>query len=301
MVEYMNKTKTLVIINPRSGRIKPFEKHFDVCAALMQEGFDVSCFTTQKSTDARRAARELSGDCELIVCRGGDGTLNEVLNGIADSGRRITVGYIPSGTSNDFAKTMGIPRSAEAAVKLIADGSPHPHDTGLFNAQTYFNYTACFGVFTKASYATSQKHKNSFGYAAYLTQGVKELTSIRPVHMRVTCDGTVCEGDYIFGAVTNALCVGNFLHYDETKVDFNDGVFEVLLASMPSNPIEFLQLVYGAYRKQFDERFITTLTGRDITFESTSPVAWSLDGEYGSSTDFTHIECIKSGIDIIKP
>ncbi|NMP38113.1 MAG: YegS/Rv2252/BmrU family lipid kinase [Clostridiales bacterium] len=293
--------KARIITNPRSGRIKIGPKLFDLEAFFSENGVDTTLFNTGGQGDALRYARELAGRYDAVICRGGDGTLNEVMNGVVQSGERRPIGYIPAGTSNDFASTMGIPHSCRAAAQLILSGSPEPHDIGLFNSGRYFNYTACFGAFTSASYATPQRQKNFFGYGAYLTEGIRSISAIKPVKIKITCDGEPLEGDFIFGSVTNALTVGNLIKYDPSGVDFNDGVFEMMLAKKPPTFSGLARLVIDATRKKFDPEYIFFLKGKEFIIESETPTAWSLDGEFGGETESTVISCIKSGISIIKP
>ena len=229
-----NRKKALVIVNPRSGRLKVGPQMFNIADYFTKNNIETTVYTTAGSGDAKRFAEQMAVEHDILVCRGGDGTLNEVINGLKLSGAAIPVGYIPAGTSNDFANTVGIPTKAKRAIDLIVNGTAYQHDLGAYGDNGYFVYTASFGIFTKASYATSQNAKNIFGYPAYLAAGIPELRHVKEYQLKITCDGRETEGKYIFGAVTNSLVVGGIIHYDRDIVDFNDGKFEFILAKKPA-------------------------------------------------------------------
>lgn len=292
--------KVLVIINPRSGKIKVRAQLFDIASCFSENGCETTVFTTRAKGDAQRYAAAMADRFDAVVCRGGDGTLNEVVNGIMRASEKKPIGYLPAGTSNDFAHTLGIPNLGKKSVEAIVYGTPVPHDIGIFNEDRYVNYTASFGVFTKSSYATPQPAKNLLGYGAYLSFAVKELSHIRTYRVKVTCDNEVYEGDYVFGSITNALAVGGFIHYDKNTVDFNDGIFELILVKKPDTVREWYDVIKGAHVRKFDERFITCLKGKEFKFESDQAIAWSLDGEFGGEHRLSAFRVIRSGIEIIR-
>lgn len=292
--------KVLVIINPRSGRLRVRSQLFDIASCFSEHGCETTVFTTRARGDAERYAAAMADRFDIVVCRGGDGTLNEVVNGVMRAKEKKPIGYLPAGTSNDFAHTLGIPYEGKKAVSAIFNGSPVPHDIGMFNDERYVNYTASFGLFTKSSYSTPQPAKNFLGYGAYLSVAVKELSQIKTQRVKVTCDGEVYEGDYVFGSVTNALAVGGFIHYNKDEVDFNDGIFEMVLVKKPDTIRQWYDLLKGAYKGNFDSRFITLIKGKEFTFESNQAITWSLDGEYGGEHRFSTFKVIKDGIEIIR-
>ena len=292
--------RVLVIINPRSGRLKVRQQLFDIASCFSENGCETTVFTTRGKGDALRYAADMSDRFDAVVCRGGDGTLNEVVNGVMRAKVRRPIGYLPAGTSNDFAHTMGIPAVGRKAVELIVNGTPKPHDIALFNDERYLNYTASFGVFTKASYATPQGQKNLFGYGAYLYAGAKDFTSVKPIPCKVTCDGKVYEGDYIFGSITNSLAVGGFLHYDPKDIRFDDGIFEMILVTKPNSAKEWYDLISGAHKQRLDERFITSIKGKEFTIEGSQKIAWSLDGEFGGEHRLSTLKVIQNGVEIIR-
>lgn len=292
--------KVLVIINPRSGRLRVRSQLFDIASCFSENGCETTVFTTRAKGDAERYAAAMADRFDVVVCRGGDGTLNEVVNGVMRAKEKKPIGYLPAGTSNDFAHTLGIPDEGKKAVLAIVNGSPMPHDIGIFNDDRYVNYTASFGLFTKSSYATPQPAKNLLGYGAYLSVAVKEISQIKTHRLKVTCDGEVYEGDYVFGSVTNALAVGGFIHYKKEEVDFNDGIFEMVLVKKPENIRQWYDALKGANKGNFDDRFVTLIRGREFKFESDQAISWSLDGEYGGEHRLSTFRVIQNGIEIIR-
>lgn len=294
------RNKVLVIINPRSGRLRVRSQLFDIASCFSENGCETTVFTTRAKGDAERYAAAMADRFDIVVCRGGDGTLNEVVNGIMRAKEKKPIGFLPAGTSNDFAHTLGIPDQGKKAVLAIVNGSPVLHDIGIFNNERCVNYTASFGLFTKSSYSTPQPAKNLLGYGAYLSVAVKELSQIKTHRLKVTCDGEVFEGDYVFGSVTNALAVGGFIHYKKEEVDFNDGIFEMVLVKKPDNIRQWYDALKGAYKGNFDDRFVTLIRGREFKFESDQAISWSLDGEYGGEHRLSTFKVIQSGIEIIR-
>ena len=201
--------KLLWIVNPHAGRGAMSGKVIGCVNAFQQAGFEVTIYVTQGAQDATRVVCERAGDFDRIVCAGGDGTLNEVVTGMMESGVHTPLGYIPAGTTNDFALSLGIPRIPVEAAAVAASDNMKALDIGRFNDR-YFNYIAAFGVFTEVSYATPQQSKNIFGRAAYIFEGVKALTNIKQHHIRVECAEMSLEDDFIYGMVSNSVSVGGF-------------------------------------------------------------------------------------------
>lgn len=299
----MSKKKALLLVNPRSGKIVQKQLSFSFGTDFLDTDYEPFIRLTTGPKDATDVAARLSKDYDLLICRGGDGTLNETINGLMQSGVQIPIGYIPGGTTNDFAKSNGIPCDASEAIRLILEGEPHPQDIGLFGENTYFSYTASFGLFTKASYATSQKIKNRYGYAAYLFGGAQELRHIDPIPLRVVADGVTYEGEYIFGSITNALSVGGgVLKFSKDNMKFDDGLFEMVLVKKPRNMPDLLRVFSELQKGIYDEEYITVVQGKVFLFDFLGrQIPWSVDGEFGGETGEVAIQCIHHGIQIYKP
>lgn len=298
----MSKKKVLVIINPCSGRYTVRNQLLHIADDFTKAGFETTVYTTQKRGDATEYAKQFAGQYDLIVCRGGDGTFNETVNGILASGIDVPLGYIPSGTTNDFANSLNIPTTAKKAIDLICSAEPQYLDMGQINNGRFFCYTASFGVFTKCSYSTSQKFKNVFGYSAYVVEGLKELRGFKPIPMRIECDGTVYEGEYAFGAISSSLNIGGVIKYKPEDISFDDGMFELNLAKMPhgiktwTNRAKEILIDHT-----YNEEMFTLSKGSHFVIESLADeIPWTLDGEYGGAYKITEIDCRKQVIRVFK-
>ena len=223
----MDKT-LLFIVNPRAGKTKSSAPLFDAVATFGRAGYLVRVMLTQAAGDAARFAAQWGGGYDLVVCAGGDGTLNETLSGLMQLENRPPVGYLPNGSTNDFAASLRIPSSVQQAARAVVEGTPHPLDLGAHNDR-YFSYVASFGAFTKASYSASQETKNALGHFAYILEGIKNLDSLRPYRCGVEADGESFDGDFIFGAVCNSTSLGGLVKLDPKRVHMDDGMFELIL------------------------------------------------------------------------
>ncbi len=273
--------KLLMIVNPKSGKGSVRGRLLDIADIFVKAQYEVSVYVSQSAGDARRRTNEAVGNYDVIACSGGDGTLDEVISGMFDSGKRCPIGYIPSGSTNDFANSLKLPKNMLEAARLIANGNEVQFDIGKFN-DDFFVYIAGFGLFTDVSYETDQNMKNALGHLAYLLEGAKKLTAIKSYRLKARMDGHEdIEGDFIFGMVTNSTSVGGFQNITGKNVKMDDGVFEVTLVRMPKNLLEMQAILTAVVAKKPDDKyFFQTRTGRiEIEFDETVP--WTLDGEYG--------------------
>lgn len=292
------RQKMLLIANPIAGMKKikrtlpRIKKYFDI------SGYDVEVFETSARGDGAAAAEKYSGDFDVIVCAGGDGTLNETISGVLNSGIKTPIGYLPAGTTNDFAAGLGLPLLIMKAAENIVKGTPRELDIGKIN-ERYFSYVASFGAFTEASYNVSQSLKNALGHLAYILEGVMDIPNIRPRHMRIEVDGCVYEDDYLFGAVSNSTSLGGILKLNTGLVDFSDGLFEVMLIKNPKNAVELSKIVLSLQSKRYDEEVITFLQTSDVTIISDEGTPWSLDGEYYEGCDKITVTNIHQAISFV--
>lgn len=298
----MEKKKMLILVNPRSGRIVPRRMAFSFGSDFQNTAYEPFIRLTTGPHDATDVAARLAGEYDVVVCRGGDGTLSETVNGVLQSGADVPIGYIPAGTTNDFAKSNGIPLDPQAAIRLILENEPVAQDVGLFGDSRYFCYTACFGLFTRSSYATNQHTKNRYGYAAYIMAGVRELRHIDPVALRVTVDGETIEGEFVFGSVTNAYAVGGgVMKFPRERVALDDGLMELVLIRKPKNPADLLRVLSDVQKGIFDDETIVVRSGSVFLFDFLgAQIPWSIDGEFGGETAETAVQCIRRGIHIFK-
>ena len=290
--------RLLLILNPMSGK-RAGKRHLaDVLERFCRADYIPTVFVTTGRGNAREVACAHGGAADLVVCLGGDGTFNEVVSGLLEGGHATPMGYIPCGSTNDFASAIGLEKSVTLAIDAILKGEPHTYDVGLFGNR-HFSYVASFGIFSRTSYATPQNVKNALGHLAYVLEGMKELFSIRPWHVRVETDGNAVEGDYIFGAVSNSTSVGGVLTLDPDAVDMNDGLLELLLVRMPRNAGELNECIRALVERRYDSEFITFLKGSDFTVTAEETMEWSLDGEWGSGAATIRIRNLKDAITLI--
>ena len=222
------KGRMLFIFNPRSGKGQIRNKLMDIIDVFVKGGYEVVVHPTQGAKDAEKMAKIMAEEVDLIVCSGGDGTLDEVVTGLMEIGASVPLGYIPAGSTNDFANSLEISRDMVKAAQDIVDGHLFSVDVGSFNEDNFI-YVAAFGMFTDVSYETSQDLKNILGHLAYVMEGAKRIFDVKTYHLCVEANGEVHEGDYIYGMITNSHSVGGFRNLVGNDVEMDDGLFEVTL------------------------------------------------------------------------
>ncbi len=290
--------KLLFILNPHAGKAQIKGRLLQIVDLMVKKGYDVTIYPTQAKRDALKMVQKRAGEFDLIVCSGGDGTLDEAVSGMMLSGKKIPLGYIPAGSTNDFANSLKIPKDMVKAAEIAVSGQKFACDIGMFN-QKPFVYVAAFGMFTAVSYKTRQEWKNILGHAAYLLEGVKSLTDITSYHLRVECAGRVIEDEFIYGMITNSNSVGGFKNMTGKNVLLNDGKFEVTLIRMPKNIVE-LNAILGSLTNLIDDTdLIYSFKSDCITFLSEENVSWTLDGEYGGSLHEVTIRNIRQALEIM--
>ena len=291
-------TKMLLIANPAAG-LKRIQRSLPRLKRYFTgKGYDVEIFETAARGDAAAAAEKYAADFDIIACAGGDGTLNETISGVMNSGCKTPIAYIPAGTTNDFASGLGLPPLIMKSAENIVKGTPRELDIGKFNAR-FFSYVASFGAFTETSYTAPQSLKNALGHLAYILEGVKDLPNIRPRHMRFEADGITYEDDYLFGAVSNSTSLGGILKLNAGLVDFSDGLFEVMLIKNPKNAVELSKIVLSLQSQKYDEEVITFLQTSCVTVVNDGDTPWSLDGEYCEGCDRITVSNIHGAIRFI--
>ena len=277
----MEKKKMLFIYNPRAGKARIRSNLLDIIDIFTKAGYEVTAYPTQMKGDGVAAVRERRlGYYDIIVCSGGDGTLDEVVNGMMQSEEKLPVGYIPAGSTNDFANSLKIPKNMIKAADVVVNGVNYACDIGRFNNDNFI-YVAAFGIFTDVSYETKQDVKNVLGHAAYLLEGVKRLPSVRACPLKITCNDQVIEGEFLYGMVTNSYSVGGFRGITGQDILLDDGLFEVTLIRRPTNPLDLNNIIMALVDKRVKSEHIHTYKTSELIVESEKPLAWSLDGEFG--------------------
>ena len=290
--------KLLFIYNPNAGKglIKP--KLSDVLDIFVKAGYEVTVYPTQKYRDGYHKVRHFKEEYDLVVCSGGDGTLDEVVTGMMKRKEQIPIGYIPTGTTNDFARSLHIPKDMLKAADTAVNGIVFPCDIGKFN-NDFFVYIAAFGLFTDVSYQTKQEVKNVLGHLAYVLEGMKRLYNVPSYRIKVTHDDQVIEDEFIFGMVTNSRSIGGFRNMVGKSIVFDDGEFEVTLIKTPKNPLALQEIIAAILIEQIDTKHMYTFKTNHITFESLEEIPWTLDGEFGGQHDFVQIHNEKQALQIM--
>lgn len=293
-------SRLLLIFNPAAGVSKKKPRAFRIADWFATKGYDVTVMATEKQNDAKEFAARRAEEYDLVVCCGGDGTLNEVITGMMESGCRKPIGYLPAGTTNDMARTLRLPANVKKAVKVVAEESAVPQDIGSFNGTRYFTYIASFGAFTSASYATPQWLKNRLGHFAYVLDGIRSVGEIRPYRASVVRDGAEERGEYIFGSVSNSSSIGGVLHLDSSEVSLNDGVFEVLLIRNAPNLMEFQKILHDLRRRNFQNPYVEFFHTSYLRMTFDEEADWTLDGEYAGKPREVEIKNLRGAVSIIR-
>ena len=290
--------KLLLIINPVAGRNQAQADLFKMVRVFAEHDCEVTVYPTRGPQDCTRKVLADAGRFDLVVCCGGDGTLNEMVSGMMQREDHVPMGYIPLGSTNDFAASLHLPSQVEEAALRCVEGTAFHMDVGSLNDR-YFNYIAAFGAFTEASYATPQQVKNALGHLAYILEGVKSLGRLQPTHVRITADGETFKEDYLLGAVTNTVSLGGVLRLDPSRVLLDDGMYELLLVKNPQNPTEAQAMLSALMLQNYDGPLVRMLRASDILFESNHEISWTIDGEFGGSFSTTHILNNKNAVTLM--
>ena len=286
--ERIKMKKMLFVYNPNAGKGLIKGKLADILDIFVKAGYEVVVYPTQSYKDGYHKIIHMSDDFDLVVCSGGDGTLDEVVTGMMKRKNRIPIGYIPTGTTNDFASSLHISKDILSAANTAVHGIPFACDIGKFN-HDIFVYVAAFGLFTDVPYQTDQSLKNVLGHAAYVLEGAKRLSNIPSYKIKVTHDGEVIEDEFMIGMVTNSKSVAGFRGIMGKKVEFDDGEFEVTLITKPKNPIELQEIITALLIENFDTRHMYTFKAKKIVFEAEGEIPWTLDGEFGGQHETVKI------------
>lgn len=279
----------LLIVNPRAGRTRSMAPLFEAVSHFSEEGYLVSVRQTRHAGHAAEIVEEEGASFDRIVCCGGDGTLNEAVSGVMRLSDPPPLGYIPSGSTNDFAASLELSPDALQTAKRITASQGRALDVGSFNGRP-FVYVASFGAFTRSSYAAPQNAKNALGHFAYILEGMKDLSTLRPYHVRLTAGGEVLDGEYLFGAVCNSTSIGGLMKLDPERVVLDDGLFEILLVPSPKTAADLQSLVHALLNQQYDSQGLVFRHVSSIHLETEEDLPWSLDGEYAPSAPAVDIE-----------
>ncbi len=292
--------KIYFIYNPHSGKEQIGAKLNEIIRTLAENDNELTVVPTIGYLDAMERIKNLPDGYDLVVCSGGDGTLDEVVTGMMkrQPERRVPIGYIPAGTTNDFARSLEIPRNMRSAAENAMMGKPFACDIGSFNENS-FVYIASFGIFTEVSYSTKQEIKNVLGHMAYILEGMKSLYNIKSYKMRVSSDEMEFEGDFLFGMITNSKSVAGFKGLVKGDVQFDDGVYEVTFIKRPKNPLEIQEILGALLLEEINSNYMYSFRTKKLVIESEEMVPWTLDGEFGGEHKSVVIENNHKAVEII--
>ena len=296
------KKRVMFVLNPKSGKGLIKSKLLDIIDLMVKGGMVITIFTTQYKMHGCELIKKRGVRYDYIVISGGDGTLSECIKGLMsiEKEKRPVIGYIPSGSTNDFAESLKLPKNMINAAKNILSGKKFNCDVGIFN-DDYFIYIAAFGAFTDVSYDTPQDMKNILGHTAYILEGIKRVGNLQKYHMIITHDNGSVEGDFIYGMVSNTTSVGGMKNLGKEKVQLDDGLFEVILVKYPQNPMDIQMIVTGILTQDFTSKVFCAFKTSKASFTSESGVQWTLDGEYGGTHTNVDIENISQAFSIMAP
>ncbi len=294
----MSMKKLLFVYNPRSGKGLIKQHLFEIINIFTEGGWEVTAYPTQRSRDAHDHILETARDYEMLVVSGGDGTLSEAVSAIMEGGIDILLGYIPAGSTNDFATSMGIPRDMEKAAREIVGGVVFENDCGSFNDR-YFAYVAAFGLFTDVTYETPQTTKNILGHAAYVLEGLRRLPSYKGVELTVEHDGIVETGNFIVGLISNSRSVGGMAIKALGRSNFDDGLLEISMVRTPTNPIVLQQTLNEILANRIGNDHFLVFSSSNVKITSEEGVAWTLDGEAGGTHTEVSVKCCKRAMKLV--
>ena len=295
-----NRRKLLFVVNSHAGKEAIRSQMVRILDTFVRSGWVPTVYMSQRSGELPGLVQKWAPDYDLVVCSGGDGTLNETVNGLMQLEHRPLLGYIPAGTTNDFAASLGIPKQMAKAALAAVEGVPVSVDVGKFGGK-YFAYVAAFGAFTDVTYSTPQQHKNSLGKLAYLLEGAQRLSSLKSYHLRLEYDDGCTEGEFLVGLVSNSSYVAGLPVGRWIDSSMSDGLMEVTLVRKPGLMIELTRVASNLLHGELDPELVFTVKTKRLRVTSPEPIPWTLDGEYGGAPADVTIENLPRALTIHLP
>lgn len=292
--------KLMLIVNPIAGKSRAKYNIANIAALFYKNNYEPAIYFTSPDCGAEDLIEMHAKDFDIVACCGGDGTVSEAIEGMMKLGNCPPLGYIPCGTTNDLAASLDLPKNMKRAATTIAREEPIPIDIGSFGNECHFAYIASFGAFTEVSYATPQRAKNIFGRFAYIFEAMKCMHKIKPYHMKVESEGRIIEDDFIFGSVTNSTSVAGLFKFDKDLVDFNDGLYEILLVKRPKRFRTVIGIVLSMLNTTYKHDHITLFQASKVKLTSDEGLEWAIDGEHRSASNVVEITNNHNAIQLIR-
>lgn len=293
------KRSIMILMNPKAGKGSAKSALFTICDRFCAMKDEVHVYITQYKEHAIELSKTLGSKHDILVCIGGDGTWNEVINGVLMSEKQPYLAYLPTGTVNDFASSLKMSKNPSVLMDQIEEFTPFQCDIGNFNHQRHFTYVAAFGIFTDVSYSTPQASKNTFGKVAYYLEGIKQLAGIPRYHIKLHVNDEIIEDDYIFGCISNSKYVAGFTTASTKNAQMDDGLLEILMIRTPNNPLDVQVIIAALLRREVNHDWMYFTTASSIRIESSENIPWTLDGEEGGSTTVAIIENKNKAVTIL--
>lgn len=293
------RKQALFLYSPTSGRALASQFISEIVESLCKENYRITVYAVGKDLPAEKVIEDEAGNFDNIICCGGDGTLNHTINGLMNTNCNAFLTYIPAGSTNDFAASLGIEQNVQTAISAIKSNTPYYYDIGKFN-ESYFNYIAAFGAFTQVSYSTSQTQKNHLGHLAYVIEGIRHIPIGKYHTVTVTNGNEVFTDDFIYGSVSNSTSIGGMSIPVKDEILMNDGLFEVILIKAPKTILELQSIIAALLIQNYDSPFIKYFKTSNIKFEFKTDTSWTLDGEFGGNVKNATISVINKAIGLLK-
>ena len=293
------RKRMLFVINPVSGKKNSKNQILDVLNEFSKHGYFVETYITQAANDAYEYLLRYAKNYDVVAISGGDGTLNEATNALIQLDKKPLIGYLPSGTMNDFGYNFGLSTDLEAAAKTICEGRIDAFDLGKIDDQ-YFNYVAGFGMICEVSFETDQELKHVLGNLAYIIKAVSMLPNLRPYHVKLNIDGKIIEKDLMFGLVVNGIRVSGFDLIEKSEDAMKDGMLNVILVEHTPKLLELYNYPIGLLNPSVNGKYVTRYQAKHIEILADEPMKWTLDGEKGKERDKAEITVIPKALKIIR-
>ena len=290
----------LLIVNPKAGKGKMQKKITAIEKDLIKTGYNVEIIYTQKKYSAKEVIKKYKKKIDIIICCGGDGTVNDMINGVMELEDKPEISFIPLGTINDFARTIGLNKLRFYLPDILKKYTKKKSDIGKFNKK-YFNYVVAFGAFTPVSYVTNQKIKKIFGKLAYFIVAIKYCFKIKTYKIKLEIDDEEIERECIYGSVSNSKSIGGFQWFRKRDISIQDGKFEVLLINKPKYKIQYISILFDIIFKRYQSKNFFYKQGSKIEIESNKHITWTIDGEFGGRTKEAKIINYQEAVTFVIP